>query len=116
MGPFGTPADALGMIARPGEISGQLNPVLGAALTAATGINQYGSKTKTPLGDAIAELFSPTPEAQIASAYLHPHGPQAVFHPTALSALARALAGPELPRAASYAALRSSGARQLAGR
>jgi hypothetical protein len=114
--PFGTAGNVIEALARPGGIAGQLNPAYGAALTAGTGINQYGAKTKSPIGDALAELFAPTPEAQILGAYMHPARPTQIFQKTPLSQLVRSVGGPSVPRKTNRTALNKAAAREKSGR
>jgi len=114
--PFGSAADVLEAGARPGTTSGFLNPAYASLLTALTGTNQFGNKTTKPIGDALSELFSPTPEAQIINAALHPSKPTQMFHTTPKSAGERALFGPATPRKVNKAALNKSAAREKSGR
>lgn len=114
--PFSTPADLLNATARPGELSGFLNPVYGALDSLIHGTNQYGAKTTSPVTAALANLVSPTPESQIVTALLHKSGPTRMFHTTWESALARSLGGPATPRKVNKAALQSAFARERAGR
>jgi len=114
--PFATAGNVIEALARPGGIAGQLNPVYGAALTAGTGINQYGAKTKSPIGDALSQLFAPTPEAQILSSYLHPARPTQIFQKTPRSQALRSVFGPSLPRRTNKAALNKAAAREKSGR
>jgi hypothetical protein len=116
--PFATPADVLETVARPGEISGMLNPAYGAATQLITGENQFGGRSTSPISDALATLLAPTPEAQILQAYLDRHTDQSrrMFHKTVLNTLARAAAGPGLPRRVNLPAAHSSAARERSGR
>ncbi|HEX5247807.1 MAG TPA: hypothetical protein VFW41_11830 [Gaiellaceae bacterium] len=116
MTPFGTAGNVAELLARPGGLIGNLNPVYGAGLTAISGVNQYGDKTTTPIGDAASQLFSPTPEAQILSAYMHQPKPTQIFHKTPKSQAVRALGGPSVPRRTNRAALAKAAAREKAGR
>ncbi len=114
--PFGTGANMMGYGARPGAIAGNLNPAYGALLVATTGINQFGAMTAHPIGDALSQLFAPTPEAQILSGYLHPSRPTQIFQKTPLSQLIRAVGGPSVPRPTNRAALNKAAARERSGR
>jgi hypothetical protein len=114
--PFATAGDVLELGARPGGAAGFLNPVFGAALTAGTGVNQYGRHTNTPVGDAFSQLFQPTPEAQILSTLLHPSRPTQIFQHTPEQAVLRSLFGPAYPRPVNVPALNKSAAREQAGR
>lgn len=121
--PFATPADLLDTLARPGEASGQLNPVLGSGVQLTTGLNAFGQKSKSPISDAIANLFSPTPEAQILTGFRNRGKDQSrrMFPASpalsgTLSPLLRALIGPGTPRRINLAAAHSNAAREKAGR
>lgn len=116
MTPFGTAGNVAEMLARPGGVIGNLNPVYGAGLTAISGVNQYGNKTTAPIGDAASQLFSPTPEAQILAAYLHPAKPTQIFHKTPKSQALRSVFGPSLPRRTNKAALAKAAARERSGK
>lgn len=115
--PFSTPGDLLSIPAV-GALSDQLNPAYGAAVQLATRTNQYGVRSKNPIGDATSQLFSPTPEAQILSAYQGRHQDQSqrMFEKTWLSQLERALVGPALPRRVNKSALAKAAARERSGR
>lgn len=121
--PFSTPADVLDAAARPGETSGFLNPVYASLNSLINGMNQNGNKSKSPVKDALAELFSPTPESQIVTAYLGRHQDQSrrMFPKSpALGGtrdpLMRALLGPGTPRRFNVPAGNSAAARQKSGR
>lgn len=116
--PFSTPANVLDAAARPGELSGFLNPLYGSTDQLINGVNSFGSKTNTPVSDALGNLASPTPEAQIFTAWLHRHQNQSnrMFETTPKSAFLRALVGASMPRRINAAAAHSSAARQTAGR
>ncbi len=121
--PFATPADITEAVAHPGQLSGFLNPASTAALNLATGVNQYGQKSKSPLKDAAASLAAPTPEAQIVTAFLSRHKNQSRrMFPKSSSLygtrdpLLRALVGPGMPRRINVHAAHSSAARERAGR
>lgn len=114
--PYGSAADVLEAAARPSNVSGFLNPTYGALLTGLTGVNSSGNKTKSPIGDAASELFSPTPEAQIISALMHRPSDARLFRKTPGSQAARALFGPAAPRRVNRAVLNTAAAREKAGR
>lgn len=121
--PFSTPADLLNAVARPGEISGFLNPVVGAGDQLINGLNSHGGKSTSPIKDALATVGSTTPEAQILTAFLNRHKDQSKkMFPASpelagtLSPLLRALIGPGTPRRINLAAGASSAARERAGR
>ena len=113
--PLDTTANLFDASARPGEVSGFLNPTAAGALTAFTGVNQFGNKTKKPLTDALAQVFSPAPESQILTAALRKSKPTAMFQTTPRSALERALGGPAVPRRVNKSALNKNAARQRSG-
>jgi hypothetical protein len=115
--PFSTPGD-LASLPAVGALADQLNPAYGAAVQFATRTNQYGQRSKNPVGDAVSQLFSPTPEAQILSAYQGRHQDQSqrMFEKTWLSQLERALGGPSLPRRVNKSALAKAAAREKSGR
>jgi hypothetical protein len=121
--PFATPADVVQAAVRPAELSGFANPVLGAAAHLASGQDAFGQPTTSPVTSALAELFSPTPEAQMVSAYLQRHQDQSrrMFPKSSTlwgtrDPLLRALLGPGLPRRVNPAALQSAAARERSGR
>ena len=114
--PYGTAGNIAELVARPGETLRNLNPAFGAAVTATSGIDQYGNRTKTPLTSALAQLVSPTPEAQIADAFLHKPKPTQMFRKTPGSSLARAFGGAAVPRRVNRAALNKSAQREKTGR
>lgn len=116
MTPFGTAGNVAELVARPAGLVGELNPVYGAAVTAGSGVNQYGTKTTSPIGDALSQLFAPTPEAQVVAAYLHPPRPTQIFQKTPRSQALRAVVGPSLPRRTNKAALAKAAARERSGR
>jgi hypothetical protein len=116
--PFATPADLADALARPGELSGFLNPVYGAGNMLVNGENQFGSKSQHPLTDALASLLATTPEAQVATAALHRKQDQSkrMFRTTPASAALRTLFGPGTPRRINLTAAHSAAARQRSGR
>jgi hypothetical protein len=116
MTPFGTAGNVAELAARPGGLIGELNPVYGAAVTAGSGVNQYGAKTPSPIGDALSQLFSPTPEAQVLAAAMHAPKPTQIFQKTPKSQAIRALGGPSVPRRTNRAALAKAAARERSGR
>lgn len=120
--PFATPADLLDAAARPAGVIGFANPVYGGLATAITGVNQFGEKTTTPLTDAATQVFSPTPEAQILTAFLNRHKdqsrhmfPQSRQWAGTKTPLLRALLGPATPRRINLAAAASAAARERSG-
>jgi hypothetical protein len=121
--PFSTPADVLGAVARPGELSGFLNPVYGGATQLAYGLNQQGGRSTTPVSDALQSVLAPMPESQILTAFLQRHQSQVnrMFpkSPGLLgteSPFLRALLGPGTPRRLNPAAARKAAARERSGR
>lgn len=116
--PFATPADVLDTVARPAEISGQLNPAYTAATDLIFGLNQYGQKSKSPIKDAAAALVAPTPEAQVIQAYLNRHKNQSrgMFTHRPSDAILRALLGPGLPRRLNVSAGHRAAGREKSGR
>lgn len=70
--PFNTASNVLEYGARPEQLAGNLNPVVGAAVTAAGGPNTYGESGQPhPIGQALSELAAPTPEARILHDFLN---------------------------------------------
>ena len=113
--PYATPGGLLGLPLNGSPVE-NLNPVYGALLQMGLRQDQYGMHTNHPVSAALSTLFSPTPEAQILGAYLHPAGPTHTFHTTPLSALERSLGGPAVPRRINLAAGHKQAARQRTGR
>jgi hypothetical protein len=121
--PFATSADVLGAVQRPKGLGGMLNPVYGGVNDLINGADQYGNATANPYGAAASQVFSPTPEAQILSAYLARHADQSkrIFPKSrALGGtrdpLLRMLLGPAVPRRINPQAAHSAAARERAGR
>ena len=114
--PFGTAGNVVEAVARPSTVAQFANPVYGAGLTATTGVNQYGQKTKTPIGDALSQLFAPTPEAQVLSAYMHPSKPTQIFQKTPAGAAIRMVLGPSFPRKTNRVALNRAAQREKTGK
>jgi hypothetical protein len=116
--PFATAADVIEAPGRPGSLAGFLNPVAGAAGQFTYGLNQFGSKSKSPYFDALMALGAATPEQQLAEAYAAQGQDQSkrIFHKSPASTLARFLIGPGLPRRANRSALTQAAAREKSGR
>lgn len=120
--PFANPADLM-QVASAGQASSFLNPVYGALVQLLTRQNQYGQHSNTPVADALAALFSPTPEAQIVTGYLNRSKPQATHMFPASPELAgtetpllRGLVGPALPRRLNLPAAQKAYERERTGR
>jgi hypothetical protein len=121
--PFATPADVADTVARPGQISGFLNPALGAGVNLITGRDQYGQPTTSPVEGALSLLAAATPEQQILTSFLQRHQDQSkrMFpksHALAgtASPLLRALVGPAMPRRVNTDAAHKAAAREKSGR
>lgn len=66
--PVGTLGQLLNVPEVKGSLAQQLNPALGSLLDYAHGTNSYGEPSNNPLGDALNNLFAPTPEDQLVGA------------------------------------------------
>ena len=115
--PWSTPGNLM-QLPSFGRLSEFANPGVAAFLQVAARQNQYGQHTNDPIGSALSQLVSPTPEAQILAAYLQRHKDQSnrMFNRTPLSALARATLGTWVPRRVNVNAGASAYAREQAGR
>lgn len=124
--PFSTAADLLQIPSHVGNIAGMANPVYGAALNTAKGVNPYGARTPTPITDNLKGMLASAPEYQIANAALD-HGDQShrlypgghgydPFYKNWLGELLRSLGGPATPRHVNPAAGHSLAQRERKGR
>jgi hypothetical protein len=113
---FSPVAGAADVLRQPryGSAAEFLNPAFGALVQGLLRQDQYGQHSNTPVTDALSTLVSPTPEAQVIGAAIHPtHG---MFNRTWQSTLERALLGPATPRRINLAKAASAAARERAGR
>jgi hypothetical protein len=118
--PLNTTGQVLEYGARPEQLAGDLNPVYGAAVTAAGGPNQFGETGQPhPISQGLSELFAPTPEARIIHDYLNkkaiekktrmfPHTPGEDFY-TSL------LVGPSFPKHVNKKALHFAAKKERGG-
>lgn len=115
--PFATPADVADALARPRNLGDMLNPSYAALTHLIFGLDQYGNPTNNPYGAALAELLSPTPEAQLFGE-LHGKKPSkpGMFTHSPAQTIYRALAGPGLPRKLNVAAAHKAAGREKSGR
>jgi GNAT superfamily N-acetyltransferase len=124
--PFSTAADLIGTPEHIGNLGGMLNPVFGAALGAAEGINPYGAKTPNPIWDNVKGLAASAPEYQIAASALDHADQSHRLYPGAhgldplyknwLGELMRSLVGPASPRHVNPEAGHSLAQRERTGR
>jgi hypothetical protein len=120
--PFATPADILDA-ASVGQAASMLNPVYGGLALAATRQNSFGQHSNHPISDAISQVFSPTPEAQILTGFLHRNKnqsrkmfPQSPGLGGTETPLLRSIIGPAMPRRMNLTAAHSAAARERRGR
>jgi hypothetical protein len=115
--PFATPADVADAFARPRNLGDMLNPSYAALTHLIFGLDQYGNPTNSPYSGALAELLSPTPEAQLFGE-IHGKKPSkpGMFTHSPAQTIYRALAGPGLPRKLNVAAAHKAAGREKSGR
>jgi hypothetical protein len=124
--PFSTAADLLSTPQHLDEIAGMANPLYGAALNTAEGVNPYGAKTPTPIQDNLKGLLASAPEYQIGATALD-HGDQShrlypgghgmnPLYKNWLGVVMRALVGPAAPRHVNPLAGHSLAERERTGR
>lgn len=118
--PMNTASNVAEYVARPEQLVGNLNPVYGAALTAVGGPNQFGESGQPhPIGQALDQLFSPTPEARILHDYLNQKSVEKKTHmfphPWWQDILTSAVVGPSYPKRTNKKALHFAAKKERGG-